>query len=105
MGFLRFRFAEKPAQNTFGSEAWVTPRFGLAPTTARTAAGALSQLLSDWWRHIQHLLSCRPSWSKHDGRFSIVAAKSFGDLFHFTANRSRLKTIEPRAVVSSDTEH
>jgi hypothetical protein len=44
------------SQNTLGSKAWVTPRFGLAPTTARTAAGALSQLLRLWWRSGHGLL-------------------------------------------------
>src|SRR6202035_3003105 len=33
---------EETSQNSLWSEAWVTPRFGLAPPTARTADGALN---------------------------------------------------------------
>src|SRR5438477_10687731 len=43
-------FCGETSQNTFGSEAWVTPRFGLAPPTARTADGVFSQVLWLWWR-------------------------------------------------------
>ena len=31
------------SQNICGSEAWVTPRFGLAPTPVQAEAGALNQ--------------------------------------------------------------
>ncbi len=34
----------------FGSMAWVTPRFGLAPPTAGTGDGAFNQKLINWWR-------------------------------------------------------
>jgi len=49
-GVSPLAFCEETSQNNLGSEAWVTPRFGLAPTPASTEAGALSQLLSYWWR-------------------------------------------------------
>ncbi len=67
------------SQNSSGSEAWVTPRFGLAPTSVDAEAGVFSRLLSSsgWRGHPHHLLSCRPSCSYHDGRFAFTAAKSF----------------------------
>src|SRR5208282_3818306 len=47
---------EETSQNSLGSEAWVTPRFGLAPTPVSAEAGALIQLLSVWWRSDHGLL-------------------------------------------------
>src|SRR5437764_5191424 len=38
-------FCRETSQNTFGSEAWVTPRFGLAPPPVSAGSGALNQLL------------------------------------------------------------
>src|SRR5690349_11081375 len=35
-------FCEETSQNSFGSEAWVTTRFGLAPTPVSVEAGALN---------------------------------------------------------------
>src|SRR5205807_2863780 len=59
-GVSPLAFCEETSQNIFGSEAWVTPRFGLAPPTVTAADGAHHQL-ANWWRHLPHLLSCRPS--------------------------------------------
>jgi hypothetical protein len=42
-GVSPLAFCGETSQNTLGSEAWVTPRFGLAPTPVQAEAGALTQ--------------------------------------------------------------
>jgi hypothetical protein len=52
-------FCGETSQNRFSrSEAWVTPRFGLAPTPVQAEAGALIQLLSVWWRSCHRPVPC-----------------------------------------------
>src|SRR5260370_3122813 len=55
-------FCGETSQNVLWSEAWVTPRFGLAPTTVDAAAGALSYRLLNGVGRIakRGLLSVRP---------------------------------------------
>ncbi len=42
-------FCAEKRHNEFGSGLWFTPRFGLAPPTARTADGALFVSYLGWW--------------------------------------------------------
>jgi hypothetical protein len=74
------------SQNTFGSRAWVTPRFGLAPTSVSAEAGAYYSATSFYGglTVIGGLLSCRPVSA---GRFAF-AAKSLIK----SALKSRLKS-------------
>src|ERR1700751_5770174 len=67
---------EKP-ENQFGSELWLTPRFGLAPTTVCAGAGAVFYLISlGWWRH-RHLLFATAQWVAPLGRSYLTHKSHF----------------------------
>jgi hypothetical protein len=84
-------FCEETSQDNLGSEAWVTPRFGLTPPTARTADGALNQLLRLWWRSGHGLLPAFLKRSALESRgVSHLRPKSFLRLF--VAAHSRRKS-------------
>jgi hypothetical protein len=55
-GISPLAFGGETSHNELGSRAWVTPRFGLAPPPVSAGSGALSQLLSDWWRPCHRFL-------------------------------------------------
>src|SRR5437016_6267296 len=61
-GFSPLAFCGESRQDIFGSESWLTPRFGLAPTPAETEAGALNQQLINRWgarhRFLPAFLKC-----------------------------------------------
>lgn len=43
-GVSPLALCEETSQNSIGSEAWLTPRFGLAPLTGTAANGALGSV-------------------------------------------------------------
>src|SRR5206468_3155560 len=65
------------SQNICGSEAWVTPRFGLAPTSVDAEAGVLNQLFNWWRRHSLHLRFATAQRLDYVGPFVFDSPKSF----------------------------
>jgi hypothetical protein len=49
-GFSPLDFCGEKPQNLFGSESWLTPRFGLAPPPVQAGSGALSKSYGLGWR-------------------------------------------------------
>ena len=75
-GVSPLAFCGETSQNNLWSEAWVPPRFGLAPTPASTEAGALTQLFN-WWRQHRHLRFATAWRLDYVGPFVFESIKSF----------------------------
>src|SRR5207248_696668 len=76
------------SQNICGSEAWVTPRFGLAPTPVSAEAGAFNQQLVNRWGARHRFLPAflkRPAVQEQS--VSHLTAKSFTGLLNPSETR------------------
>ena len=86
-GVSPLAFCGETSQNTLGSEAWVTPRFGLAPPTVRAADGA-------------HFASVYPlGWNDgHFHRWTVRREVDRNDYLHWSPSFLKRSVLRARGV-------